>query len=111
THQSEAVQETTVTNIGTEKTAGGTNTTNNPGAQLIAKADCLGCHKEHEKLVGPAYADVAKKYKSTTENIAMLANKIIKGGAGNWGDVPMTPHPNLSETDAKEMASYVLSLK
>ena len=84
---------------------------NSPGAKLIAASDCLGCHKTNEKLVGPAYADVAKKYKSTDENITMLANKVIKGGSGNWGDVPMSAHPNLSLADAKEMVTYILTVK
>jgi len=77
-HQSEAAQETTVTNNGTEKTNPGTSKPSDPGAQLIAKSDCLSCHKEHDKLVGPAYAEVAKKYKSS--DIDMLAGKVIKGG-------------------------------
>ncbi len=80
------------------------------GKQLIAKSDCLSCHKEKEKLVGPAYADVAKKYKATDENISKLAEKVIKGGVGVWGQIPMPPHPNLSKGDAREMVKYVLSL-
>lgn len=108
-HQSEAAQETTINNTGTEKTNPGTSKPSNPGAQLIAKSDCLGCHKEHGKLVGPAYADVAKKYSS--KDIDMLADKVIKGGSGNWGDVPMTPHPQLSVDSAKLMVKYILSVK
>jgi cytochrome c len=81
------------------------------GKELIAKSDCLSCHKEKEKLVGPAYADVSKKYKATEDNINKLAEKVIKGGAGVWGQIPMTPHPNLSKEDASEMVKYVLSIK
>jgi cytochrome c len=81
------------------------------GAKLIAAGTCTGCHKEQEKLVGPAYADVAKKYPATEANIAMLANKVIKGGKGNWGAVPMTPNPAVSDADAREMVKYILSLK
>ncbi|WP_207421023.1 c-type cytochrome [Desertivirga brevis] len=81
------------------------------GSQLIAKSDCLSCHKEHERLVGPSYAEVAKKYENTSANIEMLANKIIQGGAGNWGDIPMTPHPGLSKGDAEEMVKYILTIK
>ncbi|WP_295128343.1 c-type cytochrome [uncultured Chitinophaga sp.] len=79
------------------------------GETLIASKDCLTCHKVDLKLVGPAYIDVAKKYPATEENIAMLADKIIKGGTGNWGEVPMTPHPDVPLEDAKEMAKYILS--
>lgn len=109
-HQSEAVQETTVTNTGAERTTSGVSTPTDPGAQLIAKSDCLSCHKEHDKLVGPPYADVAKRYKAP-DDIDKLAEKVIKGGAGSWGDVPMTAHPNLSLDDAKKMVAYVLSVK
>jgi cytochrome c len=63
------------------------------------------------KIVGPSYADVAAKYESTEENVAMLAKKVIEGGVGVWGEVPMPPHPALSEEDAKDMVRYVLLLK
>jgi len=79
------------------------------GKQLIAKSDCLGCHNETDKLVGPAYVEVAEKY--TASDIDYLAGKIIKGGSGVWGEVPMSAHPSLSQDDAKEMVSYILSLK
>lgn len=79
------------------------------GAQLIVQSDCRNCHKEQEKLIGPAFADIAKKY--TINNIDSLANKIIKGGAGSWGDIPMTPHPSLQKNDAKEMVAFILKIK
>lgn len=81
------------------------------GAKLLASSDCLGCHKEHEKLIGPAYVDVAKKYPDNAKNVDYLANKVITGGKGVWGDIAMTPHPNLPLADAKEMVRYILSLK
>ena len=81
------------------------------GAQLIATYDCLTCHKEREKLIGPAYVEVAKKYPNTPENVSMLADKIIKGGSGNWGQTPMTPHPTLSIPEAEEMVNYILTIK
>lgn len=81
------------------------------GLALIAKSDCLTCHKVSEKLTGPAYKDVAAKYENTDANVDMLAGKIIKGGQGNWGTIPMTPHATLSEADAKQMVKYVLLLK
>lgn len=81
------------------------------GEQLISKSDCLACHKVNEKLVGPAYTAVATKYSDTEANLNYLAGKIISGGAGVWGEIPMTPHPAISKDDAKEMARYILSLK
>lgn len=81
------------------------------GAQLVAASDCGSCHRENEKLLGPAYHDVALKYPATDANVTMLAKKVISGGKGNWGDIAMTPHAGLSEGDAKEMIRYVLSLK
>ncbi len=81
------------------------------GLELVAKSDCLTCHKVSEKVTGPAYKDVAAKYEATDANIAMLASKVIKGGSGNWGAIPMTPHATLSEADAKQMVKYILLLK
>ena len=80
------------------------------GKALLSKSDCLACHKEDTKLVGPAYLDVAKKYKATDDNISLLITKVISGGAGNWGPVPMSPHPSLAAADAKKMVQYILSL-
>lgn len=84
---------------------------NEKAINLIAQSDCLTCHKVDEKTTGPAYRDVANKYENNDATVALLAEKVIKGGKGNWGEIPMTPHPNLSEADAKEMVKYVLSLR
>lgn len=81
------------------------------GKALIEGSDCRTCHKDDAKLIGPAYQDVAKKYESNEKNIKMLAEKIIKGGQGNWGEIPMAGHPNLSEEDATAMVEYILSMK
>ena len=81
------------------------------GLELIAKSDCLTCQKVGEKLIGPSYKEVAAKYESNEENIDLLAGKIIKGGQGVWGQIPMTAHPQLSEADAKQMVKYILLLK
>lgn len=81
------------------------------GLTLIGGSDCLTCHKVNEKNIGPAYKDVAAKYENTEENVKMLALKVIKGGAGNWGQIPMTPHPNLKVEDAEAMIKYVLLLR
>lgn len=81
------------------------------GKELIEGQDCKTCHQIETKLVGPAYKDVAKKYDSTAAVIDTLSGKIIKGGSGNWGEIPMAPHPTISKDDAKEMVKYILSLK
>ena len=81
------------------------------GKTLISKSDCLACHQDEAKLVGPAYVEVANKYENNSKNVDYLVGKIIKGGAGAWGQIPMSPHPNLSSADAREMVNYILSLK
>ena len=81
------------------------------GLELVAKSDCLTCHKVAEASVGPAYEAIAAKYPDNDAVVDSLSQKIIKGGAGNWGTVPMTPHADLSPDDAKAMVKYVLSLK
>jgi cytochrome c len=79
------------------------------GSDLIAASDCLACHKVDEKVVGPSYQDVAAKYSQIDEE--MLVTKIIEGGQGNWGEIPMTAHPAISKDDALKMVKYILSLK
>ena len=81
------------------------------GLELIAKSDCLTCHKLNEDLIGPSYKAVAAKYENNQQVIDSISKKIITGGAGTWGSVPMTAHPALSEEDAKKMMKYILSLK
>lgn len=81
------------------------------GLELIAKSDCLTCHKVDEKVIGPAYRDVANKYTSDDKTVNMLADKVIKGGTGVWGPIAMSPHPALSREDAIKMVKYVLLLK
>ena len=82
------------------------------GIAAIGKNDCLTCHKVDEKLIGPAYRDVANKYAGMPDTIVThLAHKVMKGGTGVWGQVPMAPHPNLSEADAVSMVKYILLLK
>src|ERR1700761_9029092 len=81
------------------------------GKELLAKSDCLTCHKVDMKVVGPAYKDVAKKYPANEANYEKLTKKVIGGGSGNWGAIAMAPHANLSPADAKKMVEYILSLK
>lgn len=79
------------------------------GKQLLLKSDCSGCHSPQVKLVGPTYVDIAKKYPVTAANVTKLAQKIIKGGSGVWGKIPMAPHQTLTEAQAKNIVKYILS--
>lgn len=79
------------------------------GKAIIAKQDCFACHKPKDKVVGPAYADIAKKYALTEANVSLLSQKVIKGGSGVWGQIPMSPHPTLSVSDSKKVIKYILS--
>jgi cytochrome c len=81
------------------------------GEDLLKKNGCTACHANDKKVVGPAYNDVAAKYKGDAKAAAMLADKVKKGGSGVWGQVPMPPNPQVSDADLKTMIAYVLSLK
>ena len=83
----------------------------NRGLELIGASDCTTCHAIDKKNIGPAYVDVAAKYENTPAVIDTLISKVIHGGSGNWGTVPMTPHPTLPEADVREMVKYIMSLK
>jgi cytochrome c len=78
---------------------------------LMTKSDCKVCHSVNQKMVGPAFLDIAKRYKNDRSALSKLTGKVINGGAGAWGQIPMTPHPQLSKKDAAEMVRYILSLK
>ena len=78
--------------------------------EALAKAkNCLSCHAVDKKVVGPSYKDVAKKYSAKDE--AMLAEKVIKGGKGVWGPVPMPPNPSVKPEEANKLVKWILSLK
>jgi cytochrome c len=81
------------------------------GLQLITESDCQTCHHTSNNLIGPAYQAIANKYEPTDENIKLLSTKIINGGSGVWGNSSMNAHGDVSEQDAREMVSYILSLK
>ncbi|MCC6463291.1 MAG: DUF1080 domain-containing protein [Saprospiraceae bacterium] len=81
-----------------------------PGERLMAKSDCRTCHNAQVKTVGPGYVQIAERYKNTPENVDLLAQKVMAGGAGVWGVAAMSAHPDLQPEDAKSIVSYVLSL-
>jgi len=80
-------------------------------AELTKKYNCVACHAEASRKVGPAYRDVAKKYAGRSDAVDYLTKKIRSGGSGVWGAMPMPPHPQVPESDAKAMATYVLGVK
>jgi cytochrome c len=80
------------------------------GKRLIELSDCKACHSIDKKSVGPAYIDVAKKYQKDRNAVKMLAEKVIKGGGGVWGEQAMAAHPQLKQDEAEDMVRYVLSL-
>jgi len=81
------------------------------GGDLIKKNGCTACHSIDKKLVGPAYVDVAAKYKGDASAPTKLFDKVKKGGSGVWGQVPMPPNPQVSDADLKTIISYILALK
>lgn len=76
---------------------------------LLKKYNCTACHADAKKMVGPAYKDVAAKYKGQAGAAEQLAKKIKAGGAGVWGPIPMPAHPQVSDATALELAKYVLT--
>ena len=80
--------------------------------EALAKAkNCMACHSVAAKVVGPAYKDVAAKYKGDKAAADKLAAKIMKGGSGAWGAIPMPANPQVNEAEAKKLAAWVLSTK
>ena len=80
-------------------------------AALLKKDGCTACHAIDKKVVGPAYNDVAAKYKGDAGAAAKLADKVKKGGSGVWGPVPMPPNAAVPDADIKTMVAYILALK
>jgi len=80
-------------------------------ADLAQKKNCMACHAVDKKLVGPAYKEVAAKYAGQKDAVDKLAQKVIKGGAGVWGQVPMPANAQVSEAEAKQLVQWVLTQK
>ena len=76
---------------------------------LAQSKNCLACHAVDKKLVGPAYTEVSKKYKGNKDAEPMLIKKVINGGGGVWGTIPMPPNP-VKEDEAKVLVDWILSL-
>ncbi|MDR6855510.1 cytochrome C' [Variovorax sp. WS11] len=78
---------------------------------LATSKNCMSCHAVDRKILGPSFKEVAAKYKDNKGAADMLATKIVKGGSGVWGAVPMPANNQVSEADAKKLAAWVLSAK
>lgn len=79
--------------------------------ELAAKKNCMACHAVDKKLVGPSYKDVSAKYANQKTAVDTLAQKVIKGGSGVWGPVPMPANAQVNEAEAKELVRWILTLK
>ncbi len=77
---------------------------------LAQKSACMSCHQVAKKVVGPSYQDVAKKYKGDAKAADHIVTVIKKGGKGVWGPVPMPPHPQVSDENAKKLADWILAM-
>lgn len=78
---------------------------------LATSKNCMACHAIDKKLVGPSYKDVAAKYATDKSAVDKLASKILKGGSGAWGAVPMPANAQVSEAEAKKLAAWVMTVK
>lgn len=82
-----------------------------PGDALMQRSDCLVCHKTDQDLVGPSFRNIANRYEGDPAATKTLAQKVISGGSGAWGQVPMAPHANISAADAEEIVKWILEQK
>ena len=82
----------------------------NDAKKLIKKNSCLACHSVKLKVLGPSFIDIANKYENNINNQQILAQKIKKGGSGNWGKIPMMPHPNITNEELNLMVRWILNL-
>jgi cytochrome c len=78
---------------------------------LATSKNCMACHSVDKKVVGPAYKEVAAKYAGQKDALEKLSAKVMKGGSGSWGQIPMPANPQVNEAEAKKLVSWVLSLK
>ncbi len=79
--------------------------------QLAQSKNCAACHQMDARAIGPSYKQIAQKYTASPDTVAMLATKIVKGGQGVWGPVPMPANGQISEAEARTLATWILSLK
>jgi cytochrome c len=80
-------------------------------ADLAQKKNCMACHAVDKKVLGPAYKDVAAKYADQKDAVDKLAAKVVKGGTGVWGNIPMPANPQVTEAEAKQLVTWIMTLK
>ncbi len=80
-------------------------------ADLAQKKNCMACHAVDKKVLGPSYKDVAAKYAGQKDAADKLAAKVMKGGTGVWGNIPMPANPQVSEAEAKQLVAWIMTLK
>jgi cytochrome c len=79
--------------------------------ELAQKKNCLACHSVDKKVVGPSYKEVAAKYAGDKDAVQKLTQKVLKGGSGVWGQIPMPANPQVSEAEAKQLVQWIMTLK
>lgn len=79
--------------------------------ELADKSRCTACHDIHEKVTGPAWVDVAKRYRGDKDALERLVIKVRDGGSGNWGTVPMSPNKRVPEETIRKLVTWILALK
>jgi cytochrome c len=79
--------------------------------ELAQKKNCMACHAVDKKVLGPAYKDVAAKYAGQKDAVDKLAAKVMKGGSGVWGNIPMPANPQVTDAEAKQLVQWILTLK
>jgi cytochrome c len=80
-------------------------------ADLAQKKNCLACHAVDKKVVGPSYKEVAAKYAGQKDAVDKLSAKVMKGGSGTWGQVPMPANPQVNDAEAKQLVQWILTQK
>ena len=80
-------------------------------ADLAQKKNCMACHSVDKKVLGPAYKEVAAKYAGQKDAVDKLAAKVVKGGTGAWGNIPMPANPQVTDAEAKQLVGWILTLK
>jgi cytochrome c len=80
-------------------------------ADLAAKKNCMACHAIDKKVVGPSYKDVAAKYAGQKDAVDKLSEKVLKGGSGVWGQVPMPANTQVTPAEAKQLVQWIMTVK
>jgi cytochrome c len=80
-------------------------------ADFAQKKNCMACHAIDKKVLGPAYKEVAAKYAGQKDAVDKLSAKVVKGGSGVWGNIPMPANPQVTDAEAKQLVQWILTLK